>query len=426
MTSRISRTPRLVALAFVLVALIGAGGPTHLPPVIDASNETGVARTLSAAGPIDLSNPFFQSLGTNGRSCVSCHAPGEGWSIVPASVRNRFDRSDGLDPIFRANDGSNSPYADTSTVEARRAAYSMLLSRGVIRVGMTVPEGAEFVVDAVDDPHGYAEPGRLSLYRRPLPTTNLAFLSTLMWDGRETFDGQALHFDLAHQANGATLGHAQSAEALTPEQAEAIVRFETALFTAQLRDVAAGELSAAGADGGPKALTSQEFVGATGRVFTLFDAWADLSGKGPFNAARGAVARGQAIFNTRSLRGSFTCSSCHNSVNAGSRSTMQFLDVGIASEAARAPGFPLYTLRCLATGAVTRTTDPGRALVTGRCQDIGRFKIPTLRALATRAPYFHNGNAETLEQVVDTYDARFGAGFTPTEREDLVAFLRSL
>ena len=105
---------------------------------------------------------------------------------------------------------------------------------------------------------------------------------------------------------------------------------------------------------------------------------------------------------------------------------MQFLDVGIASEAARAPGFPLYTLRCLATGAVTRTTDPGRALVTGRCQDIGRFKIPTLRALATRAPYFHNGNAETLEQVVDTYDARFGAGFTPTEREDLVAFLRSL
>src|SRR6185295_11136457 len=140
---------------------------------------------------------------------------------------------------------------DVSTVETRRAAYSMLLSRGVFRVGMGVPEGAEFVVEGVDDPYGFADTGRLSLFRRPLPTTNLAFLSTLMWDGRETFEGQALHFDLAHQANGATLGHAQAAEGLTPEQQAAIVAFEVSLFTAQFRDSQAGELTAAGADGGP-------------------------------------------------------------------------------------------------------------------------------------------------------------------------------
>src|SRR5262249_39100272 len=49
----------------------------------------------------------------------------------------------------------------------------------------------------------------------------------------------------------------------------------------------------------------------------------------------------------------------------------------------------------------------GRALVTGRCEDIGKFKVPTLRALAARAPYFHNGSAATLEDVVEFYDRRF-------------------
>src|SRR5438552_19759 len=263
MSLRIVRHPRhlLWALSVLLasVALVGAGGPDHLPPVLDFANESGVARTYSAAGAIDLSNAFFQSLGTNGRSCVTCHVPSEGWTVVPQGVRARFDGSDGLDPIFRSNDGSNSPDADVSTVAARRTAYSMLLSRGVFRVGMTVPKGAEFVVEAVDDPHGFADATRLSLFRRPLPTTNLVFLSTLMWDGRETFEGHALHFDLAHQANGATLGHAQAAEGLTPAQQAAIVDFEGALFTAQIRDSKARELVAAGANGGPRALAAQDF-----------------------------------------------------------------------------------------------------------------------------------------------------------------------
>jgi cytochrome c peroxidase len=57
---------------------------------------------------------------------------------------------------------------------------------------------------------------------------------------------------------------------------------------------------------------------------------------------------------------------------------------------------PLYTLRNLHTGEVMRTTDPGRAMVTGRWKDIGRFKGPILRGLAARAPYFHNGFAATL------------------------------
>jgi hypothetical protein len=72
------------------------------------------------------------------------------------------------------------------------------------------------------------------------------------------------------------------------------------------------------------------------------------------------------------------------------------------------------------------TTDPGRAMITGKWADIGRFKGPILRALASRAPYFHNGFAASLEAVVDFYESRFGIGLTVQEKADLVAFLRAL
>jgi len=87
---------------------------------------------------------------------------------------------------------------------------------------------------------------------------------------------------------------------------------------------------------------------------------------------------------------------------------------------------PLYTLRNKTTLEVVQTTDPGRALITGKWKDIGRFKGPTLRALASRAPYFHNGMAADLAAVVDFYDQRFEIGLTAQEKADLVAFLRAL
>ena len=132
---------------------------------------------------------FFQSLGTNGRACVHCHQAQDGWTITPAHVQARFNATTprGTDPVFRTNDGSNSPLADVSTEAARQAAYSMLLSKGLIRVGIGMPANAEFELVAVDDPYGYASAAELSLFRRPLPSTNLRFLTTVMWDGRETF-----------------------------------------------------------------------------------------------------------------------------------------------------------------------------------------------------------------------------------------------
>ena len=72
------------------------------------------------------------------------------------------------------------------------------------------------------------------------------------------------------------------------------------------------------------------------------------------------------------------------------------------------------------------TSDPGKALVTGQCSDFNRIKGPILRGLAARAPYFHNGAAETLMEVVNFYDQRFQMQLTVRQKRQLVAFLNSL
>src|SRR5437879_1503209 len=232
-----------LAALFAISAAGHAGEPAFLPNLLAFPNPTGVAATYSTTGKVALDGPFFQSLGSNGRSCGSCHQPGDGWTVIPSHLRERFDASGGTDPVFRTVDGSTSPLADVSTVEARRKSYSMLLNKGLIRVGIGMPEPAEFDLIAVDDPYGYASAAELSLFRRPLPSTNLRFLSTVMADGRETFKDPAskdciagtttcfasLHFDLMDQSNAATMGHAQAANALSPEQREAIVAFEMTL-----------------------------------------------------------------------------------------------------------------------------------------------------------------------------------------------------
>ncbi len=424
-------------------------------------NRTGVAKTISTTGRVDTSNPFFQSLGTNGRACITCHQPSTGWTITPDEVRSRFERTGGLDPIFRTNDGSNSPWADTTTVEARRRAYSMLLNKGLIRVGIGIPAGAEFTLDSCDDPYGFASSAELSLFRRPLPSTNLSFLSTVMWDGRETFKGQSISFDLLDQANAATVGHAQASIPLSTEQRQEILAFETALFTAQIYDVDAGDLSAKKALGGPKPLSRQDFyigindplglnpkqVPFSPVIFTDFQAWlkltsddSDEEAEAGRNAARAAVARGEQLFNGRRIditgvKGlndelglpmiPGTCGTCHDSPNVGDHSVPAPLDIGLTDESRRTPDMPLYTLKNKTTNEVIKTTDPGRALLTGRWKDIGRFKGPILRGLAARAPYFHNGSAATLTDVVAFYNSRFGIGFTDAEVSDLVAFLRA-
>ncbi len=455
--------------AIFVTTLVSADN--HLNNLRPFNDPTGRVRTASTSGEAEVNNAFFQSLGTNGRSCATCHQASDAWTVTPEHIRARFNASNGTDPIFRTVDGANCPSADVTTLSARRGSYSMLLNKGLIRVSIGVPANAEFAVTGIDDPHNCAEttPAGLALFRRPLPSTNLPFLTTVMWDGRESFKGQTLNFNLSDQAVAATLGHAQANQPPTSQQVAEIVNFELSNFTAQIDDDRAGELNADSAQGGPNALAGQPFsvgindpLGGTPPgvdfnpvAMTLFSKWAsqkdnDHEGR---NAERAAVARGEALFNTfpipisgvsglNDLPGvpsSFvgSCTTCHNTPNVGNHSVPLAINIGVTEfppvSALDITGLPVYTIHCAAGaqtpinhGSTIQTTDPARALITGKCVDIGKTKGPILRGLAARAPYFHNGSAATLREVIDFYEQRFQLSFTEEQKSDLEAFLRSL
>ena len=509
LVSRLGRNPRRWALitAVLLIVLAGAGGAIgfsgifNMQPFLDP---TGVVATFNTAGNIDTSNTFFQSLGTNGRTCASCHQPSDAFGLSAAHVQARFASSHGTDPLFAPVDGANCPTA--ATVDA--ASRSLLLNHGLIRIGLALPTPREFGIVLVQDPYGCAmvpDPSTgqmiVSVYRRPLPTTNLNFLSTVMFDGRETISplNSAATFsanllaDLTHQAMDATNGHAQANPpvSLTDSRLPQMVSLELGFSTAQIFDNSAGYLGARGALGGPFNLSQQQYhpkindvLGAdpagpfNPNVFTIFSPWQDLKGNDSFDEARRAVAAGEVIFNTRPLtitnvRGindnptvaglvgtplpvtSFTgtCTTCHDTPNVGDHSVALPLDIGnshsLAQETDPAiasglallsfPDVPVYQITgCPDPFASTSTagppnpptsfytTDPGKALITGLCSDFNRGKGPILRGLAARAPYFHNGAAKDLTEIVNFYNQRFAMRLTDQEKSQLIAFLNSL
>jgi cytochrome c peroxidase len=54
------------------------------------------------------------------------------------------------------------------------------------------------------------------------------------------------------------------------------------------------------------------------------------------------------------------------------------------------------------------------------------YRTTPLRALWQHPPYFHDGSANTLLDVVNRYDAAHGLGLTAKQKADLVEFLTSL
>jgi hypothetical protein len=487
-------------------------GGQHTPPVIDRFevdiDPKGAIATFQPNGAtFTANNAFFKDMGTNGRTCFSCHQPKNGWGVSAKDVAERFEKSGGTDPIFRLVDGATCPSDDVSTLHAKKRAYKLLTEKGLIRIGLGIPATAEFSVTGVEDPHGCntnpatgimnPTTGIVSVYRRPLPTANISFLSTVMWDGRES-TANGLDSDLRNQARDATLGHAQAVASPTDAQLGEIVAFQKGVFTAQVFDNKARFLSADNAKGGPIKLSMQEFfigindplggnpkgIPFTSQVFDLYRPWLDagkrhdagnddqqpMAGiedlfkrvnitdawrhndheRSMVNEHRRSVARGEELFNTvkinitgvaglnddlnvESIPG--FCGTCHDSPNIGHHSVKAPLDIGVPDAGDKKPpvldiaGLPVFTLTCTQgplAGKVYKVTDPGRAMISGKCKDIGRFKGPILRGLAARAPYFHNGSAATLRDVVDFYDQRFNIGLTHKEKTDLVNFLNTL
>ena len=170
------------------------------------------------------------------------------------------------------------------------------------------------------------------------------------------------------------------------------------------------------------------------------------------------MARGEEIFNTHPLLitnvGGLndelsqpvingTCTTCHDAPNIGNHSLPLPLEIGTSRSAQfetepqiqaalsqlSMPDLPVFQIVCNEgqdAGEITYTSDPGKATLTGLCTDVGRGKGPILRGLAARAPYFHNGAAATLDEVVEFYNDRFQMKLADQEKRDLVNFLKSL
>src|SRR5712691_9238786 len=396
-----------------------------------------VATFQPGGGTATGSNAFFQDLGTNGRTCFTCHQPQNGWTISAAAAKERFETSSGNDPLFRLVDGATCPSANVSTPGYKRQAYKLLIDKGLIRIGLPLPAAAslQFEVADVNDPYDC--------------TTN--------------------------PATGLTSKTAGTAP--TGDQQGQIVGFETGIFTAQESYKKARNLDADGATGGPVALSKELakfFVGVNDpvglnpkgtpfdpNIFDLYTSpmWSGLQpddeDENEIDNARMAkqrrsIARGERVFNTTKINitgvtglndalGLPTipgfCGTCHDTPNVGNHSVKAPLNIGIGNAGPDKPpaldisGLPVFTLKCTKGALAGKTfmvTDPGRAMITGNCADIGKVKGPILRGLAARAPYFHNGSAATLLDVVNFYDQRFGIGFTAEQKEDLVNFLNAL
>ena len=494
----------LAALAFCLSGALPAEEAGHpgapAPGIESAADATGVVATVDVNGRVDRRGAFFQSLGTNGRSCATCHATTQAMSISAADARARFAATRGRDPLFAPVDGANCPDGR----EGNAADHSLLLGHGLIRVALALPVNAQFSLSVVRDPYGCAmvtpagggQP-LVSVYRRPLPTANLNFLSTVMFDGRETkaplnvlasFQAN-LALDLTQQAADAIAGHAQAAQPPSAAQLADIVAFERGLYTAQAYDLSAGRLFADGARGGPeyaaRELAASYYPGINdslgadpqGSAFnpqamTLYSGWTRAEERGgdyraeERAAARRRIAAGEALFNSAPMqisnvrglndnpalgspaRFTGTCTTCHDTPDTGNHSFPLPLDIGtshaalpgaepdanIAAALAQlsVPEVPVYLVSgCpnpFAAGQPESfyTTDPGKALITGLCSDFNRGKGPILRGLAARAPYFHNGAAADLNELVNFYNQRFEMRLTQAQKEDLVAFLNSL
>src|SRR5690242_10811541 len=106
-----------------------SNGPTNN---LTFTNGDGTDSSVTTASSFDFSNPFFQPLGSNARSCSTCHQPSNGWSIRPEDIQARFVSTGGMDPLFLPNDGTNAPNLDMSTLAARTTATTMLRARGTI------------------------------------------------------------------------------------------------------------------------------------------------------------------------------------------------------------------------------------------------------------------------------------------------------
>lgn len=169
------------------------------------------------------------------------------------------------------------------------------------------------------------------------------------------------------------------------------------------------------------------------RTLVVRDSPFDRYLQGDANALGLAARRGLAIF----YGGRGGCGDCHS---GSLLSDQQFHNLGVQEpESLRLDPLRRATRNYFLAqmGLPPQESDPGRFAVTRQAADAGAFRTPPLRQVAATGPYMHNGGLATLEEVIDFFSAGGGSDsdksakmtprhFSAQEREDLLAFLRSL
>jgi hypothetical protein len=456
------------------------------PAQVDYDNGGGTLRVLLSGGPMPTrGHPFFEALGPNGRACVTCHQPADSMSLSAETARARWEETGGKDPLFAAYDGSNCP----TLPQENRASHSLLLDHGLIRIqrpwpprdlaGKTIKP--DFRIEVVRDPWGcntgarYGPAhGNVSVYRRPRPVANLKYLLAVgfAYDPKQGMplpldpeSGRPMSGNLMADGRAGTLNaqmrdaastHLALTSRMSPGDMARITDFEMRLFAAQQRDRKGGPLDEGGAEGGPAKLADSQpgQLGSQGTpVWSEFAKW-EKSADNPKltpeqRAFRESVARGARVFREKTFLISDSaginspigfgnpvrnsCVFCHNMTQMGNDVAPGQVDLGTTTQpfADPAPHLPLFRITCLGEphphyGRVIYTYDPGYALTTGRCADVGKITLQSMRGLSARAPYFSNGSAKDLRGVVDYYDRRYHIGYTEQEKQDLVNLMSAL
>src|SRR5262249_9813712 len=229
---------------------------------------------------------------------------------------------------------------------------------------------------------------------------NVGFMSSLMWDGKaKSLEEQSV---LAFQT---------PAEFDLPIE-EAVLKLKRQGYSALFQSAFGEDINASNVS---KALAAYER--------TL------LAGDSPFdrylfkketNAILPEAERGFSVFLDAK------CDSCH-----------LIMTEGLHPFALKYVVFTDGKFHNLGVDSVKSSPDPGLAGLTNRPEDWGRFRTPTLRNVALTAPYFHDGSAATLPEVVEFYDRGGNANrnldpamkplnLSAQQKQDLVRFLESL
>lgn len=458
------------------------------PAVVDYENEYGTSRLLMADGPLETrGHPFFAPIGPDGRACVTCHQPSDGMSITVASAQRQWDQHGARDPLFAAYDGSNCPTLPQDSRASHSLLLDHGLIRIARPWPPRDPEGEtitpDFTIEVVRDPstcntdakYGLAsEHPQVSVFRRPRPVANFKYIEAMGFSfdpksgmplpldpeihqpvsGNLMADGRVL--SLKSQMREAAGTHLQFLERMTDEDVAKILSFERQIYSAQQVSKVGGALNALGAAGGAETLATSApgRLGSQGTaIWSEFEAWEKPEAVDPSDpegtAWRQSVARGARLFRDRTFLITDSagmnspvgfgnpvrnaCAFCHNMSQMGMDVAPGQIDLGTTTQpfADPQPHLPLFRITCTGRphpfyGRTILTSDPGYALTTGRCADVGKITLQTVRSMATRAPYFSNGSARTIRDVIDYYDRRYNIHYTEQEKQDLVNLLSAL